>query len=258
MIDSQIKTCCESIKLSFTEVYDVKLDEKGVKLFKFKISDYVNLLPELKVLLNTSEIERAQRYYHQKDSNRFIVCRGLLKLILAKEIGVDVSRIELSKDANKKPFLAFCPELHFNVSHAENYALIALGVQELGVDVEYLSKDFNFIEILPTVFSAPEISVVLTAENKNKTFYKLWTRKEAIVKATGKGIDDNLVEIDVLDEAEYIEASAFQSKQHMQVFSFDVDQDYIGALAFKKGRVDVDNIRLYPLDTLLKDFKRQI
>ncbi|SFD52129.1 4'-phosphopantetheinyl transferase [Algibacter lectus] len=255
MIDSRIKICCEFVKLNSSQIYDSKLDEKGVKLFKFKISDYVDVLSELKMLLNTSEIERAQRYYHQKDANRFIVCRGLLKLILAKEVGVDVSRIELSKDANKKPFLAFCPELHFNVSHAENYALIALGLQELGVDVEYLSKDFNFTEILPTVFSVPEINAVLTAENKNKTFYKFWTRKEAIVKATGKGIDDNLLKINVLDGGNFID-STFQLKQNTQVVSFTVDHDYIGALAFKKGKIHVENIILYPLDSLLKEFIR--
>ena len=255
MIDSQIKICCEFITLNTSEVYDTKLYEKGVKLFKFKISDYLDMLPELKMLLNTSEIERAQRYYHQKDSNRFIVCRGLLKLILAKECGVDISRIELSKRSNKKPFLALYPELHFNVSHAENYAIIAVGKEELGVDVEYLSKDFNYSEILSTVFNESEINVILTAKNKNKTFYKLWTRKEAIVKATGKGIDDNLININVLDGDNFID-SIFQSKQNMQVVSFDVDQDYLGALAFKKGRVDVENIKLYPLNILLKDFNR--
>ena len=256
MIDSQIKICCEFIALNTSGVYDAKLEEKGVKLFKFKISDYLDMLPELKMLLNTSEIERAQRYYHQKDSNRFIVCRGLLKLILAKECGVDISRIELSKHSNKKPFLALYPELHFNVSHAENYAIIALGKEELGVDVEYLSKDFNYSEILSTVFNESEINVILTAKNKNKTFYKLWTRKEAIVKATGKGIDDNLININVLDGNNFTDTGVFQSKQNMQVVSFDVDQDYLGALAFKKGRVDVDNIELYPLDIVLKDFNR--
>lgn len=252
MNDSKIKICCQTIKLPERKINDTDIDIEGFKLFKFKISDYIAVISELKKLLNAQEIDRAERYYHQHDSQRFIISKAILKLILAKEIGTDVSTVKFSKNSNKKPYLALHPELHFNVSHAKNYALIVIGTRPVGVDVEYISKDFNFTEILPTVCSKPEMNEVLNAANKNLEFYKLWTRKEAVVKATGNGIDDNLIKINILDGDNVVEYNDLGVKQSMQVVSFAVDQDYIGAIAFKEGRVGVKNIILYPLDIFLK------
>src|SRR5690606_2936693 len=101
--------------------------------------------------------------------------------------------------ANKKPYLTSHPSIFFNVSHAGDYALIAIAKYPIGIDVEFINKNFDYKEILPNIFNKIEIDEINLNQSNHHTFYKYWTRKEAIVKAIGKGIDNDIIKIPVTD-----------------------------------------------------------
>ena len=79
------------------------------------------------------------------------------------------------------------------------------------------------------------------------TFYRFWTRKEAIVKAIGKGIDENLVKIPATDGLHSVPRVLIGNFEKMTAFSFSIDNDYVGALAMTEDINDFDKITFCPL-----------
>jgi 4'-phosphopantetheinyl transferase len=228
----------------FNDILEVDL---GLKLYKIKLSKYKESISSLKEFLSPFEKNRANRYHFSKDKNRFIICRGALKLLLAKQTGLDVNKIVLDKYSNKKPYLPSHPSVFFNVTHAGDYAVIAIANEPVGVDIEYINKDFDYKELLSSIFSNPEVDEVLNSNDKQRIFYKLWTRKEAIVKATGKGIDNHFPEIISLDGYHYMRPELLGNIEVLKVFSFELNEDYIGAVAYSGSYEHAGKLLFYPI-----------
>jgi 4'-phosphopantetheinyl transferase len=83
----------------------------------------------------------------------------------------------------------------FNVSHSGDVALIAIGyTHELGIDIERRRHISHFEQIASRYFHAHEVAAIHDAppDSRNDTFLRLWTAKEAILKAIGIGIVHSL------------------------------------------------------------------
>jgi 4'-phosphopantetheinyl transferase len=246
------KIYCETIEIAF-EDFQIKSENNSViKLFNIKLSNYYQLVPELFEYLNETEQQRAQKYHFEKDTNRFIICRVLLKFILAHHTGINIYEINIEKDENKKPFLSNDKSLCFNISHAEDFAIIVVSHEAVGIDIEYKNIKFNFSEILPFSFSNLEIEAVLNATDKTNTFYKFWTRKEAIVKATGKGISDNLPQIPALDGLHSVASSVISNFKKLHVFSFNLDDNYVVSCAFSGENLNLNKLLIYNVEDFFK------
>lgn len=238
--------CC-TLETLTQESKLIKDNDPGLKLYKIELLKYQESVAVLKNLLSSSERDRASRYHFVKDEHRFIICRSLLKVLLAEYIGLHVDTIFLDIDSNKKPYISSHPSVYFNVSHSGNYALIAIAKSPIGIDIEYVNKSFDFTEILPNVFSQTEINYINNSNNKRYLFYQFWTRKEAIVKAIGKGIDDELFKIPVTDGSHLISPSIISEIKNINVFSFNLNDDYVGALALTQKITDFSNIVFSPI-----------
>ncbi|HLT33962.1 MAG TPA: 4'-phosphopantetheinyl transferase superfamily protein [Aquaticitalea sp.] len=221
-----------------------------VKLFKIELSSYNDIADILlKEYLTSVEAQRAQKYRHTHDRNRFITCRSLLKYLMAKETGLEVSQIHFEKNSSHKPYFPLDRSIFFNIAHAGNYAIIAISKYELGVDVEFMDPNFDFNEIISTVFNDKEIAFIANSKDKRYWFYKFWTRKEAIVKAVGKGIDDELHKIPVTEGNHCIPTSLLNSFETIKVFSFNLNADYIGALAITEDLPHFAGFSFSPVPT---------
>jgi 4'-phosphopantetheinyl transferase len=152
-------------------------------------------------LLAPDEIGRAQRFRFQKDRDRFIVARGILRTILGDYLDEHPARLSFSYNAHGKPALkradANCiiddaaNDIRFNLSHSGGLALYGFTrKREIGVDVEYISPDFTDTKIAGQFFSASEIAALLAlpAERRAGEFFNVWTLKEAYIKARGEGL----------------------------------------------------------------------
>ena len=244
---------CGTTQISHENYNSLSKNTSGIKLFKIHLSSYYKLVPELSKYLNTTELQCAQNYHFQKDKNQFIICRTLLKFILAQHKSVAITEINIEIDSNRKPYLALDQSVCFNVTHAKDYALILVRNDDpVGIDIEYLNIDFNFSEILLDIYSNLEIETVTNAKNKTDTFYKYWTRKEAIVKATGTGISDFLPQIPAVDGQHSVASKLLDGYKRLQVLSFDLNEDYIAAIALSGERVDFDTLQIYSLPSTIE------
>ena len=155
----------------------------------------------LECVLSCDERARAARYHSEAHRRRFICGRAALRLLLGGYLGAEPKALRLCYQTNGKPYVADLPDaLSFNVAHCEGLALIAVARNgDIGVDVERVRWLEDFDELVNRFFSKREAALFrdLPWETKPEAFFNLWTRKEALLKATGGGICNSLDRVEV-------------------------------------------------------------
>jgi 4'-phosphopantetheinyl transferase len=152
--------------------------------------------------LSSDECARAARFHFDKDRDRFVTGRGLLRTILARYLQVEPVTLRFEYTAYGKPYLAtaFNTRIRFNLSHSRGLALYALAYDRaLGVDLEYIDPEFAQEEVAERFFSAREVASLrsLPSGLQPEAFFHCWTRKEAYIKASGEGLSLPLDRFDV-------------------------------------------------------------
>src|SRR5262249_4694628 len=91
-------------------------------------------------MLSSNESERASRFHFERDRNRYIAGRGLLRTVLGKYLHMPSAEVPLVYGPNGKPLLQTDinrPTIHFNLAHSQNLALLAVTYAgQIGIDVE--------------------------------------------------------------------------------------------------------------------------
>ena len=152
----------------------------------------------LERLLSKDELERADRFRLNRDHDRFVFRRGLLRKLLAEYLERDPVKLNLHYGSYGKPYLsdgAVRSPLCFNLTHSSDLTVLSFSwQQELGVDIERI--DFNAAqERIPEQFFSPMEVVSLRTmplQWQTEAFFLGWTRKEAYIKATGEGLSHGL------------------------------------------------------------------
>lgn len=137
--------------------------------------------------------QKVHRYLHRKDQ---LLCLGaglLAWQVLSRAGAVDP---ELGFGPAGKPFLRQHPQLHFNLSHSGSLAVCALSDTPVGVDVECIAP--MDAGVVSYCLSAAEQAHLYASPTQERTFCKLWTRKESCLKLLGQGLDSPLSRLSVL------------------------------------------------------------
>jgi 4'-phosphopantetheinyl transferase len=157
--------------------------------------------------LADDEVARAARFRFEPDRERFTIARGVLREVLAAHLDVPPAGLAFRTGAHGKPALAGPAAgdwLRFNVSHSGDIVLVALArARAVGVDVERVRADIADVELARRFFSAREQAALagLPEDGRRALFFRIWTCKEAFVKATGDGVSRPLRDFDVVDDA---------------------------------------------------------
>jgi 4'-phosphopantetheinyl transferase len=129
---------------------------------------------------------------------RFIAGRGYLRYLLSLYLGIRPAAVTLSYTAAGKPLLKG-HALEFNLSHSCDTAVYAFSHKNaLGVDVEKLPETVN-LQLAKRYFSPSEYAQLISLESADlvRAFYRLWTRKEAMIKARGSTLAKHLSKVAV-------------------------------------------------------------
>lgn len=157
----------------------------------------------LTLTLSPDERERAERLRFAKHRQRFVVARGLLRIILGQMLGLRAEQVCFRYTPHGKPELdgeTGADSLRFNLSHSHGLAVYALAHDgRVGIDLERVRSDVDTASIAASFFSSSEIAVLraLAPDLQTAAFFRAWTLKEAYLKARGEGLALPLDRLDV-------------------------------------------------------------
>ena len=225
--------CTNAATITWSNATTNTILEDNVHVWRFRLSSYTAIIGSFIPTLSEAELERANTYPGELQKNRFIISHGILRFLLGKYLNRLPADVVFLAERNNKPIIQQKDNnlLHYNLAHSGDWMLIAIASSTVGIDMEYTLNDLNINEMLPDYFSNEEITKIKNAADQQLCFYSLWTRKEALVKATGKGTDNDLVFIPCLDGAHTIQSKVIGSEQDWIVSSFETEHNYISAIA---------------------------
>jgi 4'-phosphopantetheinyl transferase len=203
-----------------------------VHIWRLKISNNLSRKYQLRDLLNDDELQRAGKYHQQKDTDRFIISRAAQRIILSRYQNVAPKHLQFYLSDNKKPYLVSNQggNLHYNLSHSVDCILLAVADTPVGIDVEFIDHNFPYNDILAENFSEDEIAYVRESGLAD-SFFTLWTRKEAILKATGQGLGEHMRLMPALNGEFELDSTLTGFDKNWELNSFEILPGYVGAVA---------------------------
>ncbi len=220
----------------------IRLCSKEVHIWRASLVAAASQMPILKKVLNDEERHRAEQFFRLKDHDNYIITRGILRHILSRYLNINASQLQFDYNAFGKPFLAKTnngDDVRFNLSHSGELALYAITRnRDVGIDVEDTRIELDFEQIAAQFFSVQEFAELraLPEAERMQGFYNCWTRKEAYVKAKGRGFSLDLKKFDVTLTPNS-PAALLQTKDEpadasrWSLVNLPVNQDYVAALA---------------------------
>ena len=147
--------------------------------------------------LDEIELSRHEKYLPEP-RRRFLLCRAALRAILGGRLGCPNRRLSFEDSVYGKPFARIDGSpapVSFNVSHSGNYGIIAIApAGRLGVDVEAIVPHRHLKSLIEAVMGPEERAELdaLPERERPCRFYRLWTCKEALIKALGTGFSTDI------------------------------------------------------------------
>jgi 4'-phosphopantetheinyl transferase len=168
------------------------------------LSEHSALAPQVQATfeswLSDEECQRWQRFMFPQDRLRFLQARALVRSVLARYLALAPAQLEFTRNAYGKPQLHLptatpLPVVQFNLSHTQGLLALAVTVDDaIGVDVESVTRKVSMLALAERFFAASEVAMLqqcAPAELRER-FFRLWTLKEAYVKACGLGLQMGL------------------------------------------------------------------
>jgi 4'-phosphopantetheinyl transferase len=172
---------------------NLTLSENQVHVWRAFLTASREVRASAERVLSEEERTRVNRFYFERDRHRWVIARGILRMLLARYLLLEPHNVLFVSNEYGKPALAPAhkSKLQFNLTHSRDIALYAVAwSRAVGVDVEYMKDDIEYDELAKVSFSLQEQAVLrpLAGEAKHTAFFNCWTRKEAYIKARGMGL----------------------------------------------------------------------
>ena len=171
-----------------------------------------------RLLLSLPEWRRevAMRYKHLAGRRESATAYLLLLEALQQQYGINEAPHFVIGPHGKPSLLEF-PHIHFNTSHCHKAVICAVGDTPVGVDIEGRRSIRD--SLVDYTMNAAEKERIARAEDPEMEFLKLWTAKEAVVKLSGEGIQDNIRDILTLAKDRNISVHTYINTKKDYVYS---------------------------------------
>lgn len=182
---------------------EYRLSSNAVDVWRVSLDDCAPASARaMRSLLSADERTRAGGFHFERDRGRYVVGRGVLRLLLGRYLKRAPHSIAFCYGPYGKPVLAgnaskqggltpAPPPLHFNLAHSDGLAVYAFArAGEVGVDIERVRELPEWESMAETTFSPRELAELraVPAADRQERFFAAWTRQEAVLKALGAGL----------------------------------------------------------------------
>jgi 4'-phosphopantetheinyl transferase len=213
-------------------------------VFRVNLPVHEEFMQQCSDVLSPQERERVARFKQELARQHALIGRGVLRSLLSRFLDIAPSEILVQPGPNGKPQVE---GVSFNVAHSGDIILIAVArTGLLGVDVERINPTTPVLDIAGRYFAPTEIALITdapSAEAQQTAFFRLWSRKEAIIKADGRGLSVELSSF-AADDFTTVPDTAEQN-QTFRVHSLPIGPGYAAALATTALAVE-PRLVLYP------------
>lgn len=205
-------------------MHDICLAPDEVHVWRADLEGSLENLRECRNLLSEDERMRADRFLREADRRHFTFARAQLRRLLGAYLQATPASLSFSYASQGRPYLTgnfSRPIPDFNIAHSSGTALFAFALErEVGVDIEFIREPVDETAIAKRYFHPKEAEALLSfpPSERSREFFRLWTRKEAYLKAGGEGVSGMGRRPE--DDAKY------------QVFPIDLGSDWAGAFAY--------------------------
>jgi len=152
-------------------------------------------LSDFQQVLVSDEEHRRSEMMEAMTSRRFLAARRLTRAMFSRLLGLDPDKVEIGIDQHGKPYL-HNREYHFSIAHSGESVAVAISRSEIGLDLEP-QRSLDHLGLAKRFFS-PEEASWLERHSDPSQFFRLWTCREAAVKADGRGLAQLLGQMSVL------------------------------------------------------------
>jgi len=223
------------------------IDDDHVHVWQVNLKSLNELPKDISEWLSPYELERAIKFKFTLDREHFILRHYLLRLILCKYCDCQPHELRFKYNSHNKPFINLpeFSEIKFNMSFSDELMMIGLCKQnDIGIDIEKVREIDNLEHIAIENFSQRELEYFNSELDKTTAFFNIWTRKEAFLKATGKGIYFPLksfsVDINPNGSCENLTILKHPAKSKLwRTRTLKTSDNHIAALAIKSVRFNV-------------------
>ncbi len=213
--------------------------------------------PDWSLMLSAAERERARRLGCPLERQRYLAAHAALRAILGPECGVCAGDLEFGADPGGRPHVVWpdgVRRLDFNLSHAGEWALVAVTqpAYRVGVDIEQIRPDLDYRAMAGHLYQPTEVAHLDESDpdDRRAEYFRLWSAKEAYVKATGVGLAgfrDVLVEPDTLGGPHGLVQSRSHPGTAWPVRWLDIAPGYTAAVVILRllhlARLDTPTLR---------------
>ncbi len=166
----------------------------GMRIYISDVNEYRNNIFKK---VNNFENNKRRKTTADKDTDMAVV--DMLNEGLAN-FGLCECDMEYAYYKKGKPYFKNREDICFNISHTKNFAAVVFSDTDVGIDIEEKGRMVDMDRFTKRFFSVSENEYFLEAEDKEACFFKLWTRKESLLKADGCGITTTLSGVDVTSD----------------------------------------------------------
>ncbi len=178
-----------------------ELSDSNIHVWRIQLPIQDGLSNILLQHLSDDEKSRMDKYHFAVDKSRFLAARAALRQLISYYLDTSPEKIPFNYTEFGKPFIDIIDApLKFNLSHANNCILIAITKNaDIGIDVEEMKPEIDLLGVARLILNDNEYNKLqaLREEERVFAFYRAWTRKEAFIKAIGKGFSFPLKQVEV-------------------------------------------------------------
>jgi 4'-phosphopantetheinyl transferase len=195
--------------------------------------------------LSTDECDRMQRFKNPQHQRVFVAARGALRSYLAQYLNCHPKDLRFEYGSHGKPTLINDPDLHFNLAHSHDRALIVVcKTAAIGVDLEKVRPVPKLLALAKRFFIGSEYESIaaLPEALQPEKFFAYWTCKEAYLKATGTGLSHiSKLELSIEQSVEILQSPCDRCFDLTQIFHHEIteqtnqtdDSLFMGAVAIE-------------------------
>ena len=201
--------------------------------------------PNFRELLSPQEKARVDRYVFARDRSRALAGWAARRIILGKVLGSPAASLSFAEETEGRPYLIGRP-LQFNLSHSGGQAVLATTDElhrEMGVDVEFTPRKTELEPLARRFFHPAEVAHLHLQDFSARVFFRIWTAKEAYLKAIGTGLRRPLDSFTVVEEDRpwMLRQPPGQTLEgwKLQHFSHPQDEDYCGCLCARQMELQI-------------------